>query len=86
MRTVVNVAELAAPDWDFVERHSPTRDVDWRYHSASPRNWLERRVTRPRISRYRACWEATRALQAPDDVVIDPESNAILVRTDESGL
>nr|WP_243683170.1 hypothetical protein [Clavibacter michiganensis] len=24
--------------------------------------------------------------RAPDDVVIDPESNAILVRTDESGL
>lgn len=59
---VVNVAEIAAPDWTFIERLYTGGPVNWRYFSASPRNSLERHVQRPKIGRYRACWQATRVL------------------------
>ncbi len=67
---VINVAEIAAPDWTFIERDYAGEGVAWRYFSASPRNALERRIQRPKIGRYRACWQATRTLCRPDDLVI----------------
>ncbi|MES2888578.1 MAG: glycosyltransferase family 4 protein [Pseudomonadota bacterium] len=70
MQKVVNVAEIAEPDWNFVESQYTGPAVDWRYFAANPRNALERSVRRPKLGRYRACWQATRALSAPDDVVI----------------
>lgn len=57
---VVNVAELAAPGWRFVADEIDLPDVDWRFHSAAPRNLLERIVRKPRISRYRAAFGAAR--------------------------
>ncbi|MHA6723777.1 glycosyltransferase [Sphingomonas sp. RS2018] len=34
------------------------RDVEWLAHSGLPQNVIERRVRRPRLSRYRAAWQA----------------------------
>ena len=70
-KTVVNVAELANPDWNFIQNWYPDQHtIDWQYFSARPRNILERLVQRPKISRYRACLQATRALQQAQDIVI----------------
>jgi glycosyltransferase involved in cell wall biosynthesis len=62
---IVNCAELTSPGWRFLEGDVavPGLDLEWSFYSCSePRNWLERAVRRPRLSRYRACFQA--AVQA----------------------
>ena len=71
MRTVVNVAELAKPDWNFIQDIYPdSHGINWQYFTATPKNRLERLIKRPKLSRYRACWQAARALQQEQDIII----------------
>lgn len=70
MKKVINVAELAAPNWNFVEDHYQLNNVVWRYYSANPQNTIERFISRPKISRYRACMQATRAISSEQDIII----------------
>lgn len=53
MQNIINVAEIADQDWDFIERYYPPGKVDWKYYSASPQNIVERSITRPKIGRYK---------------------------------
>jgi glycosyltransferase involved in cell wall biosynthesis len=66
---VVNCAELAQAGWTFLKDSMPTSNLAWSFHTASPRNWIERLVKRPKIARYRAA--ANAALDAGNaDIVI----------------
>lgn len=59
---VVNVADLSPVGEPFVELLSVgDRPVEWTRYSGLPANALERVVPRPRVSRYRAAWQATNA-------------------------
>lgn len=59
---IVDVAELTAEDAAFIDLHDLDGEtVCWERFSAIPRNFVERRITRPRLSRYRAAWEASGA-------------------------
>ncbi len=55
---IVNCAELARPGWTFLKEKMADSEVDWSFHSATPKNWLERFVTRPKLARYRAALTA----------------------------
>lgn len=70
MKLIVNVAEIAEPGWTFIENDWGHPAVTWRHFSGSPKNRLERTITKPRLARYRACVEATAHLTAEDSVVI----------------
>ena len=53
---IVNCAEkIDTEDWNFLEDEMENLDIDWDFFINSPMNWLERKVTKPKISRYRAC-------------------------------
>ena len=56
---IVNVPDIS-PGEPFVDlRGIPGGAVQWIGHSGLPANALERSVSRPRLSRYRAAWAAT---------------------------
>ncbi len=66
---IVNCAELAQEGWTFLKDKMPAGSAAWSFHTASPRNWIERLVKRPKIARYRAA--AGAAIEARNaDVVI----------------
>lgn len=55
---IVNVSDVSPGD-AFVDLPAVDgRPVEWRGHSGLPANAIERAVTRPRLSRYRAAWHA----------------------------
>lgn len=57
--TVVDVAQLAPANEPFCDlRELDGRPIRWLRHSGLPETALERRITRPMLSRYRACWKA----------------------------
>ncbi len=70
MVKIVNVAEIADRDWTFVQRFYPADDSKWFFYSASPQNWLERAIKRPKIGRYRACFQSLSPLKDGQSVVI----------------
>lgn len=70
MVEIVNVAEIAEPGWTFVQQFYPTDDSKWSFFSASPENWLERVVKRPKIGRYRACLQSLSQIKNSESVVI----------------
>ena len=51
---IVNFAEIADPEWTFLEEKIKTKNVSWSFHSVSPRYRLERVVKRPNLARLRA--------------------------------
>lgn len=66
---IVNCAELAQEGWTFLKDKMPAGSLAWSFHTASPQNWIERLVKRPKIARYRAA--AGAAIEARNaDVVI----------------
>lgn len=73
---IINVAELAGKNWDFIERfYSQPKTpeapaIAWKYYSGVANNLIERCITRPKISRYRACLQATCAIANNRDIVI----------------
>ena len=57
----MNVSESADPSWDWIGGRFPEDGFRWLSYTARPNPGLEERVQRPKISRYRACWDAARA-------------------------
>lgn len=72
MKRVINVAEMAGRNWDFVENHYPCKDanIEWHYNSANPKNLLEKLISRPKISRYRVCLQSINLIHHENDVLI----------------
>ena len=67
---LVNVSELNAANDPFVDLPVlGDRSVLWRRFSGLPRNILERKVQRPRISRYRAASEAVHAARGSAAII-----------------
>lgn len=63
-RVIVNLSSHRRADWDWLGPCFPEGEFSWRSYSEHPRSTLERRVQRPRLSRYRAVcrglWDARR--------------------------
>lgn len=70
MKRIINVAEIAKPNWKFIEKIYPNTNVEWLHYSANPNNIIEKLVSRPKISRYRACLQGTLKIRNPNDIVI----------------
>lgn len=72
MKRAINVAEIAGRNWNFIEDFYPSQNsnVEWHYYSATSKNLLEKLISRPKISRYRACLQSTLQIHNKDDVVI----------------
>lgn len=67
---VVNVADLSPVGEPFVELLSiDDRPLEWARYSGLPANALERAVPRPRVSRYRAAWQAANAARGATALV-----------------
>ena len=66
---IVNCAELAAPGWTFLRDKIDQPKLSWCFYSAEPVNWIERLITRPRLSRYRACMAAAFRSRSSDVIV-----------------
>lgn len=58
---IVNVSESADPDWDWIGGRFDEDPFHWISFTGRPSSPLERRIRRPKISRYRACLEGARA-------------------------
>lgn len=57
--TVVDVAQLSPVTEPFCDLQAVDgRPIRWVRHSGLPGNWLERKISRPQLSRYRAVWNA----------------------------
>lgn len=67
---IVNVSELGRPAWHWVGGRFPTDPFRWLSFSGRPESVVERKITRPRIARYRACWEAARTAKREDAKLI----------------
>jgi hypothetical protein len=57
---LINIPDLSAKDDHFVQL-TRYADLPWCTLSGLPANWLERKITRPRISRYRGATQAALA-------------------------
>jgi glycosyltransferase involved in cell wall biosynthesis len=57
----VNVSESADPAWNWIGGRFPEDPFRWISFSGLPSSAFEDRIQSPKISRYRACWEAARA-------------------------
>jgi hypothetical protein len=66
-RLLINAAELTPPGAPFVQLPDGFRQIDF---SAVPRNAVERRITRPKLSRLRASFGAVIASKRADDAPI----------------
>lgn len=56
--TVINFSDSSSGDWNFIEKSLERDDFDWRLFRSVPSNFLERRITKPKLSRYRAALQA----------------------------
>jgi glycosyltransferase involved in cell wall biosynthesis len=78
MNKIINVAETPDESWNFIEKFYPANvnatknklEVIWKYYSGSNRNIIEKFISRPKISRYRACIQATLNATNKNDLVI----------------
>ena len=62
MTTVfVNNTDLLHPDWRFIEPFWSDPRATWDFYHGVPRNWIEARIRRPHLGRYRAALQAVRA-------------------------
>ena len=59
--TIVNVSESARPTWNWIGGRFGGDPFRWISFTGRPSSPIEERIQRPKISRYRACWEAARA-------------------------
>ena len=67
---IVDVADLTPVDAPFVDLDEVAgRRVVWSRHSGLPHNAIERRIQRPRLSRYRAAYRAVREATGADAIV-----------------
>ena len=67
---IVNVAELSDPAW--ISRHF--EDYQWLGYFGAPSGWLEQKVTRPTLGRYRVCAQGVLAAKRyRADVIVTQE-------------
>ena len=57
----VNISDLGAPGWDWIGGRFAEDPFRWLSFTARSSSWLENRVRRPKIGRYRACWQGIAA-------------------------
>jgi len=64
-------AELADPGWRWFADELGPPLADWTFFSTCPRGILEKRITRPALSRYRACRELARGASSGEfDLIV----------------
>ncbi|WP_174273326.1 glycosyltransferase [Sphingomonas bacterium] len=60
-RRIVYAPDITPTDDRFIDLEDRAGPVEWVRLSGLPATAIERRITRPRLSRYRAAWQAARA-------------------------
>jgi glycosyltransferase involved in cell wall biosynthesis len=56
-------------DWRWLEHRIAAPNLRWEFWGAKPRNFFERHIHRPNLSRIRACWQCVRSLRtSPPDL------------------
>lgn len=60
-RVIVNVSESAVPEWNWIGGRFESDPFQWMSFSGRPASALEHKIQRPKLSRYRACWEGAKA-------------------------
>lgn len=60
--TIINNAEDPSADWVFLKDKMNDSAINWRFHNAIPRNFLEKKISKPSLSRIRAAFNS--ALEA----------------------
>lgn len=64
--TILNVSQIPNPEWRWLDGKIA---ADFQHVSARPRNWLEAKVRKPFLARYRAAIEAARKVDSVDLLV-----------------
>lgn len=69
---IVNAADnIQVNNWNFLEDKMQDVPAEWSFFINSPSNILEKVITKPKISRYRSCWQAvTKAKYTKADLLI----------------
>jgi glycosyltransferase involved in cell wall biosynthesis len=68
-----------SPSWRWFERVFDK--LRWDFYGARPRNVLERRITRPALASWRACWQAVQAARRNRAVLLISHDARITFRT-----
>lgn len=68
----INNTDLMPLDWRFIEPQWRDPRATWAFFHGVPQNWLEHRVKRPNLARYRAARQAVRAatMRPADSVLV----------------
>lgn len=68
----VNNTDIMPPAWRFLEPYWTDQRATWEFFHGVPQSWLEHRISRPNLSRYRAVLQAARAAQTrqPDSILV----------------
>ncbi|MGA7496477.1 MAG: glycosyltransferase family 4 protein [Isosphaeraceae bacterium] len=57
-----------APSWKWF---APIFDqIRWEFYGGNPRNWLERKITRPALGSWRSCWESVQFARRRDAALV----------------
>jgi len=67
---IVNVSESAAPAWNWIGGRFPEDPFRWLSFTGRPSSAFEEKLRRPKLSRYRACWEAALAAKRERAVLV----------------
>lgn len=78
---IVNVSESADPAWSWIGGRFPEDPFRWISFTGRPSSTFEKRIERPKLSRYRACWEAARAAKQENAVLIVSHTPLVSVWT-----
>lgn len=66
----VNVSDLVDRNWRFLEPINTDPNLSWSMHYGRPSNFIERKIKRPNIGRYRSAWSAVRETKSREDAVL----------------
>jgi glycosyltransferase involved in cell wall biosynthesis len=57
---IINSADKidGSKDWNFLKDQMQNLEAEWDFFINYPTNWLEKRITKPPLSRYRTCLQA----------------------------
>ncbi len=70
------------PSWRwFAPWFQQTR---WEFFGGNPRNWMERRITRPALASWRGCWEAIRTARRERAALLVSHDARVTFRTAQS--
>ena len=78
----MNVSESADPAWNWIGGRFEGDPFRWISFSGQPSSALEKRIQTPRISRYRACWEAARTAKRERAVLVVSHTPLVSVWTE----